>query len=218
MTSHASSPQPPEIAAWAQTRDRLRAHGLFNGPGSAVSLRVPATHALWFGRADDAAPLCIAIDGGVFQDEELRLHQAIYQHRTDVCAIASGVGRYGQHLTEWGGRMPGIFDEQVRHLGAMPFPAVNDALLQAALSHGTNALCLYGQPVVLGMTAERLVLNAELFEKCAKAFGLATATGRSVKALPWLVRWVANRRLFKDQQKAIGRVRQGLLPQESAGY
>jgi len=217
MTSRTSSPQP-ERAAWEQARNRLRVQGLCNGSRSAVSLRVPATDEFWFGRADYAAPVCIPIAGPAPEGVDVHLHQTIYQCRTDVCAIASGVGRYGQHLAEWGGRMPGIFDEQVRHLGAMPSPVVKDDLLQAALSHGSNALCVDGQPVVLGMTAERLVLNAELFEKCAKAFGLAIATGRSVTALPWFVRWVANRRLFKDQKMAADRVRQGQMPQESAGY
>lgn len=218
MTSHDSSLHQPEIAAWRHTREHLQVHGLFNGPSSAVSIRVPSTNALWFGRVDDTTPLCIAIDGGVFQDEELSLHQAIYQSRTDVCAIASGVGHYGRNLAERGTYMPGIFDEQVRHLGVMPAPVLRRDLLQASLSHGANTLCACDQAVVLGMTAERLVLNAELFEKCAKAFEFATATGRPVTVLPWIVRWIASRRLFKEQQKAIQRVRKGLLPQESAGY
>ena len=68
------------------------------------------------------------------------------------------------------------------------------------------------------MTAMRLALNAELFEKCAKAYVLAVAGGGRVRALPCIVRWVANRRLGKDQQRAAARLLQGLLPEESKGY
>ena len=75
-----------------------------------------------------------------------------------------------------------------------------------------------GNPVCLGTTATRLALNAELFEKCAKAYVLAAASGGRVRPLPWLVRHVANGRLLKDERQARERFVQGLLPVESKGY
>jgi hypothetical protein len=70
----------------------------------------------------------------------------------------------------------------------------------------------------LGMTAMRLALNAELFEKCAKAHVLAVAGGGRARALPWIVRFVANRRLRHDEQRAAQRFAQGLLAEETQGY
>ena len=83
--------------------------------------------------------------------------------------------------------------------------------------HG-NVLLLRGRPVCLGMTPLRLALNAELFEKCAKAYVLAVAGNGRVRPLPWIVRLVANRRLAKDRQRAAVRFVQGHLPEESNGY
>ena len=68
------------------------------------------------------------------------------------------------------------------------------------------------------MPATRLALNTELFEKCAKAYVLAAASGGAVRPLPWLVRRVANGRLRKDRRAAVARWAQGLLPEEAKGY
>lgn len=131
--------------------------------------------------------------------------------------MASGGGPFGLGLADFEGMMPGVFDEQVRHLGRMaPPPSISS--LGKALKLGGNVLMMQGQPIVLGMTGARLALNAELFEKCAKAYLLATAGGGNVRPLPWIVRYVANRRLMKDEGRARLRVRQGLLPEESKGY
>lgn len=97
--------------------------------------------------------------------------------------------------------------------------AVKNALeIGPALGVGGNTLLVGGEPVCLGMTASRLALNAELFEKCAKAFVLAAATGGRIKPLPWLVRLIANNRLMKDERRAKLRIMEGELPEESRGY
>jgi hypothetical protein len=44
------------------------------------------------------------------------------------------------------------------------------------------------------------------------------AGGGRVRALPWIVRRVANGRLAKDEQRAVERFLQGQLPEESKGY
>jgi hypothetical protein len=100
-------------------------------------------------------------------------------------------------------------------------PAVSTHSPQAwtrSLRAGGNVLLLQRQPLCLGTTATRLALNAELFEKCAKAHVLAVASGGRVRALPWWVRWIANGRMRKDASRAEARFAQGLPPEESKGY
>jgi len=72
--------------------------------------------------------------------------------------------------------------------------------------------------MVFGSTVHRLALNAELLEKCAKAYVLARATGMHLHTLPWWVCRIANGRLKKDQKRAAQRFAQGLLPDEVKGY
>jgi hypothetical protein len=129
-----------------------------------------------------------------------------------------GGGAFGHCLADFGGAMPQVFDEQARHLGPMGPPSAGVNAVPAALRQGGNVLLLRGRPVCLGTTALRLALNAELFEKCAKAYVLAVAGSGHVRALPWIVRLVANHRLAKDQRRAATRFLQGLLPEESNGY
>jgi hypothetical protein len=145
------------------------------------------------------------------------LHASAFGARDDVCALASGGGPFGLGLADFGGTLPGVFDEQVRHLGRMP-PSQAGSGLGPALAPGGNVVLAQGRPLVLGMTGARLALNAELFEKCAKAYVLAVAAGGKVRPLPWIVRHVANGRLMKDERRAALRVRQGLLPEETKGY
>jgi hypothetical protein len=146
------------------------------------------------------------------------LHAAIYACRADVGAIAAGGGAFGLCLADFGAVMPGVFDEQARHLGCMPAGVEDPRDLAPRLGGGGNVLVARGLPVCLGMTASRATLNAELFEKCAKAYVLAMASGGHVRPLPWIVRTVANRRLLKDERRAAQRFGLGLLPEESRGY
>jgi ribulose-5-phosphate 4-epimerase/fuculose-1-phosphate aldolase len=156
--------------------------------------------------------------GGARPEPDAALHAAIYAQRPDVGAVALGGGVFGLRLADFGGAMPGVFDEQVRHLGCMG-PAVDGAAgLEASLRDGGNVVLVGGLPACLGTTGSRLALNAELFEKCAKAYVLAVATGGRVKPLPWLVRHVANGRLMKDERRARQRFSEGLLPEEARGY
>ncbi|HEX7641238.1 MAG TPA: hypothetical protein VF472_03405 [Burkholderiaceae bacterium] len=210
---------------WAQTANRLRARHLLPQHGASLSLRIPGADAMWFGAAgagatgadatDHGAPLRIGINTHAVG--EAMLHAAIYRTRPDVGAIAVGGGAYGNLLAGFGGRMTGLFDEQVRHLGRMPPPAASGEL-PPGLREGGNAFLQGGVPVCLGTTASRLAMNAELFEKCAKAYVLAAASGERIKALPWLVRFIANGRLRKDQRRATERFAAGLFAEESRGY
>jgi len=198
---------------WHQVRDRLVAKRLLLPPQASLSLRIPGRDEMWFGGAGEDAPRRLAWGG-----MSGCVHGAVYAARGDVGAVAVGGGAWGLLLADFGGRMPEVFDEQARHLGRMG-PRVADAQgLPAALAAGGNVQLVQGDPVCLGTTATRLALNAELFEKCAKAYVLAAASGGRVRALPWLVRYVANGRLLKDERRARERLMQGLLPEESKGY
>jgi hypothetical protein len=207
---------------WRHRRDRLAAKGLLDGDSASLSLRIPGASAMWLGMATDEGPRRIEVrldmGGAVASEAVAEVHAAVYAAREDVCAIAIGGGSFGLQLKAFGGAMPGVFDEQVRHLGRMA-PAVERVeALARALARGGNALLVRGRPMVLGMTPSRLAMNAELFEKCATAYVLAVASGGPVRPLPWIVRHVANRRLMKDEQRARGRVRAGLAPEETKGY
>lgn len=200
---------------WLRLRDRLQAKRLVSADAASLSLRVPGRDVMWFGAATDPEPQPVPLaaasgDGPV--------HATVYGARHDVGAIAVGGAEYGRCLPDFGGTMRQVFDEQARHLGPVGPPVTALHEIAASLRKGGNVLLLQGRPVCMGMTAMRLALNAELFEKCAKAYVLAVATGGGVRALPWIVRFVANRRLHKDEQRAALRMSQGLLPEETQGY
>ncbi|KQU75955.1 MULTISPECIES: class II aldolase/adducin family protein [unclassified Rhizobacter] len=204
---------------WLQLRERLQLKQLLGGEGASLSLRVPAAAAMWFGAAREAAPRRLPLnqDNGGNTGGEEGAHAAVYRARPDVGAIGWGGGSFGVALADFGGTMPQLFDEQARHLGPMA-PATPPGTLARSLQHRGNVLMLQGRPLCLGTTATRLALNAELFEKCAKAHVLAVAAGGRVQALPWWVRWIANGRMRKDAARAEARFAQGLLPEESKGY
>src|SRR5262249_30863716 len=145
-------------------------------------------------------------------------HVQAFVRRPDVGAVARGGGPFGMRLASFGGLLPQLFDEQARHIGPMP-PAVDDeAALDLALGTPGSPLILSGAPLCFGTTRRRLALNAELLEKCAKAYVLAVATGGRVRSLPWLVLRIANNRLAKDQRAAVVAFERGEQPAERAGY
>lgn len=214
-------------ARWLQLRERLLARQLLGAAGGSLSLRVPGATAMWFGLAADLLPRRVAWpeqDAGLPRGESRggvgaeAAHAAAYRARADAGAVALGGGAFGRALADFGAVMPQLFDEQARHLGPTGSPVAQATGLARSLQPGGNVLLLHGEPLCIGTTATRLALNAELFEKCAKAQVLAVATGGSVRPLPWWVRLVANRRLDKDRQRAAQRFAQGLLPEETKGY
>ncbi|MEO9334709.1 hypothetical protein ABI260_20670 [Pseudomonas guguanensis] len=207
-----------QLEMWRIIRDRLRDKKLQTVGADYVSTRVPGTTTFWFASSRDAAPALVDILCLHGSDPIQRLHAKAYEARSDVCAIASGCGTYGGHLLDITGELPVVFDEQARHLGRLSPGARHGDLCQKQLSSGTNVLSAKGQLLILGMTGSRLILNAELFEKCANAYVLAAATGKPTEQLPWIVRFIANRRLLKDEKRALARVSEGRLPEETKGY
>jgi ribulose-5-phosphate 4-epimerase/fuculose-1-phosphate aldolase len=211
------STQDDMKSKWMATRDRLVAKGLLGDVDDSLSVRCPTAGLMWLGAVADAEPVLMQWKGST-ASETAALHAEVYASRTDVGAIAWGGGPFGACLTDFGGLLPQVFDEQARHIGPMA-PAVSQyADIGSALHKGGNALIWRGLPLCLGTTCTRMALNAELFEKCAKAYVLATATGGRVRRLPWLVRYIANSRLYKDERRATEAFGRGELPIESRGY
>jgi ribulose-5-phosphate 4-epimerase/fuculose-1-phosphate aldolase len=206
-----------------EARRRLVHKGLFAADGGSLSLRLPraprmlvATGRLGAVECRNCSPLQ---PRGALVGDAAALHAAIYALRPDVGAIVVGGAAFGHLLADFGGAMPLLFDEQARHLGRMrPVPAPTTGALEEALLSGGNALVVDGVPLCLGTTLQRMVFNAELFEKCAKAWVLAAASGQPVSRLPWWVGLIANGRLLRDERRAVRRFARGLLPEDVRGY
>jgi ribulose-5-phosphate 4-epimerase/fuculose-1-phosphate aldolase len=189
------------------------------GAGASVSVRLPGTQDILLG-APGHVPVRVSLADA---QAEPAWHAAVYRARADVGAMALGGGVYGRLLGDFGSDLPQVFDEQARHLGRTALPPTgmaDDPRISAerCLTTGGNAWVCRHTVLVLGMTAQRLVLNAELLEKCAKAYVLAAASGAPIHTLPWWVCHIANGRLKKDQRRASERFAQGLLPEEVKGY
>ena len=204
--------------ALADARRRLSTQGLAPVPQASLSLRLPGEQAmLLLGAMDDGARR-IELSGKLAGTAAL--HGAIYNLRSDIGAIGACGGPFGHALADVGGVLPPAFDEQARHLGRMrgPVKSIAPSELAAALGEGANVVMIQGVPVFMGTTCQRMIFNAELFEKCAKAYVLAASPGHAVTTLPWWVCRIANGRLRKDQRRAALRFAQGALPEELRGY
>jgi ribulose-5-phosphate 4-epimerase/fuculose-1-phosphate aldolase len=157
--------------------------------------------------------------GGLVPVEEatvLRMHASIYRHRPDVGAILTSCLPWCFWLAR-SGMMPAVFDEQVRYLGPQVerLPSLGTELTAGAiatLKRGANAFLLDQETICLGLTAERALLNAELLEKCAQAYILASLTRHPVGSIPFYVRFIAARRLLRDEKRAAEAYARGELP------
>lgn len=186
------------------------------GIGASVSMRVPGSSDMLLG-VPGSDPQCISLDSAA--EGVHRQHAEIYRMRPDVGAIAWGSGAYGRLLPGVSGVLPQVFDEQARHLGrSARTDSDRPDEMARSLGEGGNVWVHRSDVMVFGTTLHRLVLNAELLEKCAKAYVLAAATGEPLHRLPWWVCHIANGRLKKDQKSAVARFAQGLMPEEAKGY
>lgn len=200
-------------------RTRLHDHHLL-GADASLSLRIPGEAAMLWCAGSGGEPARIDLSEA---QGDAALHAAVYVARHDVGAASLGGGAFTRTLHGLGGGLPQVFDEQARHLGrtAAPLPdARGDLVAQArrCLATGGNLWVCGARAFVLGTTAHRLALNAELAEKCAKAYALAAGTGGRVDTLPWWVCRIANGRLRKDRRRATQHLLRGELPDESDGY
>ena len=123
-------------------------------------------------------------------------------------------------LSYMGLALPAVFDEQVRHLGVgvqrVPMRLASHST--AAFANGANGYAFDDSALCFGMNLERLMANIEILEKCAESFVLARSASRKVKRIPWLVKFIANGRLKKDQAAAAACHRCGERSVMKAGY
>jgi ribulose-5-phosphate 4-epimerase/fuculose-1-phosphate aldolase len=207
---------------------RLHAKGLVGEGAASLSMRVPGQQQMVVApRGSAFAALkveeveLLAFDAA--SDAERSLHAMVYRTRSDTGSIAHLHPQWASALRLLDRPMPAIFDEQVRQLGRslkrLPYsePALGREAI-ALLKDHDNAF-LYGDGVLcLGVTRDRVIFNAELLEKCAKAYVLASATGRKVGTVPLFVREIAHSRMLKDQKKAAAAYARGEVPTGFTAY
>ncbi|WAJ39656.1 hypothetical protein OU800_10650 [Pseudomonas sp. GOM7] len=197
-----------------QAASRLSGKGLLNRSGDALSLRIPGQGQMLFVEPGELPRTLELANPG---NGTAALHAQAYRLRQDAGVIASLSPRWSLQLQGLGEAMPGIFDEQARHLGHCWQPTRAEHL-QAALAKGGNGGLVDGRLLILGVTRNRMLFNAELFEKCAMAYVLARLGGGQVRKLPWIVRYVAGNRLLKDEARAALSHSLGQRSAEPSGY
>jgi ribulose-5-phosphate 4-epimerase/fuculose-1-phosphate aldolase len=196
---------------------RLRTKRLFDGESASISLRVPGQSAALFAHAGDE-PRTVSFSDGVTGDAAL--HACVYQARPDVGGIFVGTTMWMTALAALGVALPSLFDEQARHIGRPAAPVAPGDLgaLAESLANGANAVLVGTRRVGLGSTPNRVVLNGDLFEKCAKAFVLAASTGQPVRPLPAWASALWYEHLRKDQRRAASAYRSGRVPEGMDAY
>lgn len=198
----ASDEQPPTalVSQLERAHRRLSEKQLLGADDDAVSLLVPGTGRMLFRSRNDASWLELSLNepGGT-----PALHGRVYRLRPDAGALASISTKTSRDLTRRGVRVPIVFDEQARHIGEA-WPNVATTRLPQALAGGANAGLVDGRLLLLGVTPSRMIYNAELFEKSARAYLLARGDEpyRKTHLVPWWVRLIAGRRLRRDQALA----------------
>lgn len=201
-----------------QDETRLVSRGLFGAPGDSLSIRVPGQNELLLRSSAGSEPTSVQFDAE--HRGEAEVHVSIYEVRPDVGAILIAKSAWSSAVAHIGVAVPSLFDEQARHIGKThrPVPSEDPTLAIRALRNGGN-VAIYGtRRICLGSTAGRLVLNADLFEKCAKAFVLARSSGARVSVLPWWIRWRWGRRLRRDQIRAAQSYAAGRTPEGMDAY
>ncbi|MGB5372823.1 MAG: hypothetical protein WBM75_14165 [Polyangiales bacterium] len=197
---------------------RLRAKALFRDPGDSLSVRIPGREGFLFMTPDRPDPTAFPFaTTGV---EAADLHARIYRSRDDAGGVLIGQTQWSSALASIGARVPTLFDEQARHIGpaGRPIAAGRHSRLLRALEDGRN-VAIYGERrICIGTTPSRVVFNAELFEKCAKAFVITHAGGDRIRKLPLWVRYIARARLRRDQKRAALSYAAGRIPERMDAY
>jgi ribulose-5-phosphate 4-epimerase/fuculose-1-phosphate aldolase len=206
---------------------RLAGKGFLNSPADSFSLRLPGkTKMILASGLDDWRQIGIADlrTASLFSKEGLcGLHASIYRERADAGAVAISSPKGARLLARFGGQLPPIFDEQVRHIGsnASPLPneeSVHGNMVKKTFKQGANAALLGERLLCLGMTCDRVLFNTELYEKCAQANVIAKASGNQIGFIPVWVRLIANHRLLRDERHAAECYRNGCIPESMNSY
>jgi Class II Aldolase and Adducin N-terminal domain len=151
------------------------------------------------------------------------LHAAVYRQRADAGAVIVCSPTVARLLSKSGGGLPPMFDEQVRHIGLYMGTSLDDehfseAAMRRALDRGANAVLLGERLLCLGITYERAIANMEIVEKCARAHVISRAAGMRGGLIPAWVRFIANRRLMKEERRAAVSYLRGQSPAKMNGY
>ena len=190
------------------------------------SLRIPMSEMMIVGATESCAPA----DGVTlltFDHAEARAewapHRAIYRLRPDAGAVITARLPWTSRLARLPSQMPAVFDEQVRHLGSrVERLSLNseefDTASLSALRRGGNAFLLGEEAVCLGFCKDRVIFNAELLEKCAQAYVLASLCEMPIRPVPSYVRLIAGQRLRADQKRAAEALRNGEVMSTSSPY
>lgn len=187
-------------AALSRAHRRLVEKHLLAAEDDAVSVLLPGAGTMLYRARDDTSARELPLTG---LEGTAALHGRVYALRSDAGALASLSTATSGALERSGEPVPIVFDEQARHVGDTWTPS-DPSRLPRALAAGGNAGLVEGRFLILGVTPNRMIFNAELFEKCAGAYLLARgeAPQRKVHLVPFWVRWVAKRRLARDQAHA----------------
>ena len=206
---------------------RLAGKGFFNSPADSFSLRIPGkTEMILTSGLVDWSRIEIADlrTASLFSKEGLcGLHASIYRERADAGAVTISSPKGARLLARFGGLLPPIFDEQVRHIGssASPLPDVDSVhgnMVRKTFKQGANAALLGERLLCLGMTCDRVLYNTELYEKCAQAYVIARAASNQIGLIPMWVRLIANHRLLRDERRVAECYRNGCIPDSISTY
>lgn len=197
---------------------RLRNKSLFGHAGDSVSMRIPgeARFLLAMPDSDELREVEFEEKG----NEAASFHASVYRARADAGAVLIGRTPWSVAIARLDVGVPTLFDEQARHIGKTEDPVhVGRRERAIAALRGGGNVALYGdQRICVGTTPDRVVFNADLFEKCAKAFVIAHASGHRIRKVPGWVRYIAGGRLKKDQKRAAETYEAGEIPQGMDAY
>jgi len=206
--------------ALGQAASRLMAKGILKA-GGVLSQRIPEQNSFVSISLPNEQQTAMSFRWASLRDTSADLHHRIYAARPDVGAIAAGTFKWTSTLARLNVSLPAVFDEQVRHLGV----GVQRVAMRStdnepipALTSGANAYMFDDMALCFGMGMERVLPNIEILEKCAESFLLAHCASQRVKRIPWLIRFIANGRLKKDQKDAAARHLRGERAVMKAGY
>ena len=200
-----------------QDQARFFAKGLFGHPDDSFSIRVPGRSEFVMVQGAGSRPRHIIMDA---PDGVAALHAKLYRARPDAGAVLLGRSPWCTALAALDATMPVLFDEQARHIGKVEASVAAGNLpgLEKAVAGGANVAIIGGQRLCLGVTPERIVLNAELFEKCAKAFVIAHSSGAPVNSLPGKSCRFYIQRMWDDQVRAAETLASGRIPEGMNAY
>lgn len=209
-----------------ETAQKLSAEGLLMATGGNLSVRsndrkvfaiTPSDRNYLEMKPED---ICILnfdaeqLEGDFRPSVESRMHAAIYIERIDVNAIIHTHQALASALTLINAPIPALFDEQVRFLGRSVeiiryAPSGTGLLVKRVAKHvrnHNNAFLMQNHgALIFGDSMERAIENAQILEKCAKAYLLSLLSERKINQLPIPIREIIFLMLRKDQKQTEAR-------------